>query len=256
MGALHEGHRSLIRHAHRMCDIVIVSLFINPLQFGPSEDLNRYPSQPHADQRLCRQEGVTAMFLPSHEEVYPTGFQTSVTVSHLTSRWEGECRPTHFRGVATVVTKLLNVVQPNVIFFGQKDYQQTLVITQLVKDLNLDVKVIMCPTRRESDGLAYSSRNQLLSSGLRKKAPLLYQALMTGEKAIHSGERSSVRILTLMKRTLLNTPPISIDYLAICRSKNLEPVTYIEDKIVMLGAIRLGKVRLIDNLLVRVPHTR
>jgi len=187
--------------------------------------------------------------------MYPKGFQTSVTVSHLTARWEGAFRPTHFHGVTTVVTKLLNIVRPTSVFFGQKDYQQTLVVTQLVKDLNLGVKVVMCPTMRESDGLAYSSRNQLLSPVMRKKAPLLYQALTAGKKAIQSGERSSAKIHTLMKKILLNTDHLSLDYLAICHSKNLEPVTRIKGNSIIVGAIRLGKVRLIDNLLVRVLPT-
>ncbi len=167
MGALHDGHLSLMQRARKHCRTVVVSVFVNPLQFGEAEDLGRYPRSFHADRRLCQEAGVDLLFAPPPEEFYPANFQTTVTVNRLTRRWEGETRPTHFQGVTTVVTKLFCLVRPHRAYFGQKDYQQSLVVNQLIHDLNLDMRMIRCPTVRESDGLAVSSRNRYLSANQR-----------------------------------------------------------------------------------------
>ena len=190
MGALHPGHLSLIQRARRTCQTVVVSLFVNPLQFSPKEDLNRYPRPIKTDLDLCRQQGVDLVFLPTRQALYPGNFQTSVTVTQLTRRWEGEHRPTHFQGVTTIVTKLLNLLRPDRAFFGQKDYQQYVVVSQLVKDLNLEAKIVCCPTVRQRDGLAWSSRNQYISPTERAKGVVLYQALVAGRKAIREGRNS------------------------------------------------------------------
>ncbi len=251
MGALHQGHLSLIQKARKQCDLVIVSVFVNPLQFGPTEDLARYPRTVNTDQRLCREEGVDVLFLPPKAELYPQGFQTTVKVNQLSQRWEGEARPTHFEGVATVVTKLLCLVSPDFSYFGQKDYQQWLVIQQMVRDLHLGGKLVCCLTIRESDGLAMSSRNQYLSTEQRQKAVLLFKALQEGIKAIKNGETSGKNIQAQMKRMLGRESGISVDYLAVCDAQTLEPMKRVKGQAVLLGAVRIGKIRLIDNVLVR-----
>jgi pantoate--beta-alanine ligase len=219
MGAFHEGHLSLIRQARKHCQNVVVSIFVNPLQFGPAEDLSRYPRTVKSDQALCREAGVDLLFWPSSAEFYPKDFQTSVTVNQLSQRWEGEARPTHFEGVTTVVTKLLCQVCPNQAYFGQKDYQQLLVVKQLVQDLNIDTRIVACPTIRESDGLALSSRNRFLSESQRRQAVSVSAALRQGVKAIKLGKR--------------HVPTIQ------------------REMMVLLVAVRLGDIRLIDNMLVK-----
>ena len=193
------------------------------------------------------------MFIPSLQEFYPPGFETSLTVSHLAKCWEGERRPIHFQGVATAVTKLLHLVDPDLAIFGQKDYQQTLVVKQLVRDLNMQVKIVVCPTVREPDGLAYSSRNQYLSSVQRKKAVSLYEALQVGKEAIRKGMRSAAAIQEVMKKRMRKDRQVILEYLTICDAFTLEPLVQTKGKMVLLGAIRLGKVRLIDNLFVQQP---
>jgi len=251
MGALHEGHLSLIRQARKHCQNVVVSIFVNPLQFGPAEDLSRYPRTVKSDQALCREAGVDLLFRPSSAEFYPKDFQTSVTVNQLSQRWEGEARPTHFEGVSTVVTKLLCQVRPNQAYFGQKDYQQLLVVKQLVQDLNIDTRIVRCPTIRESDGLALSSRNRYLSESQRRQAVSVSAALRHGVKAIKSGERHVPTIQREMKKILGNSEGVAIEYLAVCDAKNLEPLTLAKGGMVLLGAVRLGDIRLIDNMLVK-----
>lgn len=250
MGALHAGHLSLIHRARKQCARVVVSLFVNPLQFGPAEDLNRYPRSFNADRRLCREAGVDVLFAPRPEEFYPSDFQTTVMVNRLTKRWEGESRPRHFQGVTTVVTKLFCMVRPHLAYFGQKDYQQYLVINQLIRDLNWDMRLIRCPTIRESDGLAVSSRNRYLPADQRMTAGLLSRALRQGVSAIKNGERKARTVHARMHRTFKTDPNVHVEYLAICDALTLEPVTQLQGKVVLLGAIRLGKVRLIDNRLV------
>ncbi|WP_447969455.1 pantoate--beta-alanine ligase [Nitrospira sp. M1] len=253
MGAFHVGHQSLMQRARRSCEMVVVSIFVNPLQFGPTEDLDEYPRPRQTDLALCRQEGIDVVFVPSRKEFYPPDFQTSVTVGMLTTRWEGKQRRTHFQGVTTVVTKLLNLVQPHHAFFGQKDYQQCCVIKQMVSDLRQNVKIVMCPTVRESDGLALSSRNGYLSSSARRAAPVLFQALSLGASSIRAGELSSKRVEALMQAHVRKTASVNIDYLAVCHAETLEPLKRTQGKMVLLGAVRLSKVRLIDNVVVSTP---
>lgn len=254
MGALHNGHLSLIHRARKHCRTVVVSVFVNPLQFGPSEDLGRYPRSFDTDRRLCQEAGVDLLFAPLSEEFYPSDFQTTVMVNRLTQRWEGETRPTHFQGVTTVVTKLFCLVRPHLAYFGQKDYQQSLVVNQLIQDLNWDMRMIRCPTVRESDGLAVSSRNRYLSTNQRMQAGLLSRALRQGVDAIKNGERRVRIIQARMEKTVDSDPNVHLEYLAICDSNNLEPLTQVRGTLVVLGAIMLGNIRLIDNLLVRCPR--
>jgi len=253
MGALHEGHFSLIRQARKHCSMVVVSIFVNPLQFGPAEDLSRYPRTVKIDQQWCRDSGVDLLFWPSSEEFYPKVFQTSVKVNRLSQRWEGEARPTHFEGVTTVVTKLLCLVHPNRSYFGQKDYQQLLIIKQMVQDLNIDTKIVRCPTIRESDGLALSSRNRFLLESQRRKAVSLSTALKQGVQAIKQGATNARIIQSSMQKILRKISGVKIEYLAVCDAKTLEPLTSVKGEVVLLGAIQIGNIRLIDNLLVKRP---
>ena len=253
MGALHEGHFSLIRQARKHCSMVVASIFVNPLQFGPAEDLSRYPRTVKIDQQWCRDSGVDLLFWPSSEEFYPKDFQTSVKVNRLSQRWEGEARPTHFEGVTTVVTKLLCLVHPNRSYFGQKDYQQLLIIKQMVQDLNIDTKIVRCPTIRESDGLALSSRNRFLLESQRRKAVSLSTALKQGVQAIKQGATNARIIQSSMQKILRKISGVKIEYLAVCDAKTLEPLTSVKGEVVLLGAIQIGNIRLIDNLLVKRP---
>ena len=252
MGALHEGHLSLIRQARKHCSQVVVSIFVNPLQFGPTEDLSRYPRPVKSDQQLCREAGIDLLFRPSHEEFYPKDFQTSVKVNRLSERWEGKARPTHFEGVATVVTKLLCLVRPRRAFFGQKDYQQLLVIKQLVQDLNIATTIIRCPTIRESDGLALSSRNRYLSESERAQAVGVSSALAHGVRMIKGGARHVPTIQRTMRNVLEKWKGLTIEYLAVCDAGSLEPLAKAKGNMVLVAAVQLGHVRLIDNMLVKV----
>ena len=254
MGALHAGHRSLIQRARRTCNTVVVSLFVNPLQFSPAEDFRRYPRDLSQDLACCREENVDLVFIPKLETLYPQDFQTTVAVRTLSRRWEGEYRPTHFEGVTTVVTKLLNLVRPAHAFFGQKDYQQCCVIRQLVQDLDLDTRVTLCPTIRESDGFALSSRNHYVTQSQRQRALALYQALSAGKKAIAGGMRRAALVEKNMAKVLDAGHGLAIDYLACCDARTLEPLARLRGTVVLLGAIRIGGVRFIDNLIVRVPR--
>ena len=251
MGALHEGHLSLIRHARKDCSMVVVSIFVNPLQFGPAEDLSRYPRPVKSDERLCREAGVDLLFWPSSEELYSKGFQTSVKTNRLSLRWEGEARPTHFEGVTTVMTKLLCLICPDRTYFGQKDYQQWLVLKQLVKDLHIETKIIRCPTIRESGGLALSSRNRYLSAHQRTQAVSLSIALRQSVQVIKQGELNVRIIQNSMQKKLKEISRVQVEYLAVCDAKTLEPLIRIKGQVVILGAIRIGNIRLIDNMLVR-----
>jgi pantoate--beta-alanine ligase len=251
MGALHEGHRALIRTARLRCDAVIVSLFVNPTQFGPHEDFLRYPRQFKQDAGMCREEDVDVLFAPSQEGMYRPGFQTGVAVHRVPQRWEGARRPSHFGGVATVVTKLLNIVRPDTAFFGQKDYQQVVVVRQLAADLNVGTTIVQCPTIREPDGLAMSSRNVYLTSAQRRAAPILYEALQDGEGAIREGVTNATRIRRRMLLKFATEPLVQVEYVSVCDPDSLEPLSRISGSVVLLGAIRLGPVRLIDNVLVK-----
>lgn len=251
MGALHEGHRSLIRQARLACDAVVVSLFVNPRQFGPREDYARYPRTFKADAALCREAGVDLLFAPSAQDMYPTGSQTSVVVGDLGERWEGAIRPGHFDGVAMVVAKLFALVRPDRAFFGQKDFQQAAIIRRLAEDLNCGVRIVVCPTVRESDGLALSSRNRYLTSAQRRVAPVLYRALRAGRAAILEGRRQGRDVVRAMQRVVEREKAVTVDYLALCDPTTLAPLPRVGKAAVLLGAIRLGDVRLIDNVLVK-----
>ncbi len=250
MGALHDGHRALIRAARLACDAVVVSIFVNPTQFGPTEDLSKYPRRLTHDRALCRAEGVDAVFAPDTQTMYPPDAQTIVTVPSVAQRWEGAARPHHFQGVATIVTKLLCLVQPDITWFGQKDHQQTVLVQRLVTDLNLPVRLVVHPTIREADGLALSSRNAYLSPAQRRAASVLYRALQSGATAVRAGERSGSRIRRRMALMVAREPLATPDYLAICDPITLEPISTIQRKAVLLGAVRIGSVRLLDNILV------
>ncbi len=251
MGALHEGHRALLRAARLKCDALVVSMFVNPIQFAPTEDLATYPRRLSQDRTICREEAVDVCFEPTPAAMYPKGFQTIVTVPSVAHRWEGESRPHHFAGVATVVTKLFGVVRPDVVWIGQKDFQQCAVVRQLVKDLNFNIRLIVRPTVRERDGLAMSSRNVFLSTEERRLAPMLYQALLGGQRAIETGVADPEAVQAMMRKVLEAQSAIQIDYLAICDPDTLEPLDRIDRQAVILGAIRLGSVRLIDNVLTK-----
>ena len=253
MGALHDGHRSLIRAARLRCDALVVSIFVNPAQFSPTEDLSAYPRPIARDRALCREEGVDVCFEPTVRVMYPEGFQTTVAVPALARRWEGTARPHHFVGVATVVTKLFGIVSPHLALFGQKDYQQAALVRQLVKDLNLGVEIQMRPTVRERDGLAMSSRNVYLSPDERRIAPLLSQALRAGGQAIAGGMNNVAAIERIMRQTIEQEPTIHVEYMAVCDPDSLEPLSVISTRAVLLGAVRIGSIRLIDNLLVKIP---
>ncbi len=256
MGALHDGHRSLIRAARLRCDALVVSIFVNPAQFSPTEDLTAYPRPITHDRALCCEEGVDVCFEPTARGMYPEGFQTTVTVPALTRRWEGEARPQHFSGVATVVTKLFGIVQPHLALFGQKDYQQAALVRQLVNDLNLAVSIQVRPTIRERNGLAMSSRNASLNPDERRIAPMLSQALRTGRQMIVGGVNDVAAIERTMRQTIEQTPAIHVEYLAVCDPNSLEPLSVVADRAVLLGAVRIGSIRLIDNLLVKMPDRK
>ena len=249
MGALHDGHRTLIRTARLKSDALVVSIFVNPTQFAPTEDLAKYPRPIGKDRALCNEEGVDVCFEPTVAAMYPEGFQTVVTVPSIARRWEGHTRPQHFSGVATVVTKLFGMVRPHLAVFGQKDYQQSALVRQLVKDLNLDVEILVRPTVRERDGLAMSSRNIFLSTEERRIAPILFHALEAGRRAIEAGLTEAESVQAIMHKVIAGAPMMEIDYLAVCDSRTLEPLMKIDRQAVLLGAIRVGSIRLIDNVL-------
>ncbi|SLM47716.1 Pantothenate synthetase [Nitrospira japonica] len=253
MGALHDGHRALIRAARLRCDALVVSIFVNPAQFGPKEDLSRYPRPIARDRRLCRAEGVDVCFEPTPADMYSERFQTSVMVPELAGRWEGTARPHHFGGVATVLVKLFSLVRPHHAVFGQKDFQQAALVRRLIADLNLAVGLTVHPTVREPDGLAMSSRNVYLSPDHRRRAPVLYRALSAGRQAILDGLRDGRQVDRIMKRMMAEDRIVRPEYLAVCDAASLEPLKKVSGSVVLLGAIRIGRVRLIDNVTVAVP---
>jgi len=256
MGALHDGHRALIRAARLQCDALVVSIFVNPTQFAPTEDLAKYPRPIANDRALCRAEGVDICFEPPVKAMYPEGFETVVTAPGIAQRWEGEIRPHHFAGVATVVTKLFGMVRPDVAVFGQKDFQQAALVRRVIEDLSLGITLIVHPTVREQDGLAMSSRNVYLSASDRALAPILYKSLQAGAAAIKGGITLGRKIQAMMTQILRREPTAAVDYLAVCIPDTLTPLKSVSDRAVLLGAIRIGSVRLIDNLLVKRPATR
>jgi pantoate--beta-alanine ligase len=255
MGAFHEGHLSLMRQAKREGHTLVVSLFVNPLQFGPKEDFAVYPRDLQSDRRKAEEAGVDLLWVPSVEEIYPPPYRTFIEVEEIGRRWEGESRPGHFRGVATVVAKLFQVVRPDRAYFGQKDYQQTRVIQRMVQDLHFNISLRILPTLREEDGLAMSSRNQQLSAVERKAAPILYKALRHAETRVHQGERSSQTILSELKSLIQSEPLATIDYIALCDPEALEPVDRLERETILLLAVKIGRVRLIDNLFLKIRQS-
>ncbi len=250
MGALHRGHMSLIKAAVGRCDFVVVSIFVNPTQFGLAEDLDKYPMDIAADSKLCSDVGVDLIFAPSAREIYPEENIKWVTVEGLTENLCGRSRPEHFRGVTTVCAKLFDIVKPDIAFFGQKDAQQAIVIKRMVCDLNLPLKIEVCPTVREADGLALSSRNQYLTTDERKDAPLLYGALKECQKAAFTGVTDTGELIAIMKNIIGGSAAIEIDYIHIVNTETLRDVPAITEKALIAVAAILGKTRLIDNLLI------
>lgn len=248
MGALHEGHLSLVREARQMCDIVIVSIFVNPTQFGAGEDFEKYPRDLTADAALLAEYHVDYVFAPCTEEIYPEGFRTYVDVEGFSNKLEGEIRPGHFRGVATVVTILFNTIRPDYAFFGQKDAQQTVIIKRLTKDLGYDTEIVVLPIVREESGLAMSSRNAFLSKDEKIGAAIIYQGLRSAKIAFKEGERNASRLVQIVREKIQPEPLAKTDYVVAIDTETLEPVEKIDDHQVLLAvAVRFGKTRLIDN---------
>ncbi len=249
MGYLHEGHLELMRRAKERCGTVVTSIFVNPTQFGPGEDFDRYPRDLERDARLAEEVGVDAIFNPSAGEMYPQGYCTYVEVERITSVLCGLSRPGHFRGVATVVTKLFNIVNPDYAFFGQKDAQQALVIKRMVADLNMSVEIVTVPTVREVDGLAMSSRNVYLKSEEREAALVLSRSLQKAREVFASGERDCAKIRQLVVDMIEGEPLAGIDYAEIYGYPDLEPIDRIKDRALLALAVKIGRTRLIDNVI-------
>jgi len=248
MGALHEGHLSWVREARRMCDIIVVSVFVNPTQFAPGEDFEKYPRDLTKDTALLTDYNVDYIFAPTPDEIYPKGFATYVNVEGLSEQLEGGSRPGHFRGVATIVTILLNTVRPDFAFFGQKDAQQSLIIRRLVKDLAFDTEIVLLPTVREDSGLAISSRNLYLNSDEQQAASVIHQALMRAKTAYKEGERSPGRLEILVRSTIELEPRARVDYVNVVDAETLEHLDKLDDRTILIAvAAYIGKTRLIDN---------
>lgn len=250
MGALHAGHASLIEAARRHDDFIVVTIFVNPTQFGPGEDFEKYPRTVEADLQRCEAAGAELVFLPTVETLYPQGFVTRVHVERLTEHLCGPFRPGHFDGVATVCAKLFNIVQPDHAYFGQKDAQQLAVIRRMVRDLDLPLEIIGCPTIRGPDGLALSSRNRYLSPAERAQATCLYRSLCTARDAIDGGERDPQAVVRQMREMVLAAGPARIAYISLVDPDELQPVARIEGPVLIALAVHIGPARLIDNLLV------
>jgi pantoate--beta-alanine ligase len=247
MGALHEGHVSLVRAAKQDCSPVVASIFVNPMQFGPGEDLQKYPRTFEQDAVTLENLGVNYLFAPEASEMYPNGFRTSVSVEGLSDRLEGRSRPGHFRGVATVVLKLFEIVQPQRVYFGRKDAQQLRIIRQMTTDLNLDAQIITCPIVREPDGLAMSSRNAYLEGDARRAATVLYRALSSAKNEIEAGQTEIARLLESMRQVFNKEPNAALDYAEIVDADTLEPVLRLRKTCLALVAAFVGKTRIIDN---------
>ena len=249
MGALHEGHLSLVQAAKQQCDVVVTTIFVNPTQFAPGEDFERYPRNLQADAALLAPHGCDHIFAPSADEMYPTGYGTSIDVGAVSRPLEGERRPTHFAGVATVVLKLFQLVPADAAFFGQKDYQQTLVVRQLVRDLNVPIEIVVCPIIREADGLAMSSRNAYLSADQRQRATALSASLQLAAQLAGQGQRDVAQLTQAMQQHLEQVGGIELDYIAFVGEGTMEFVETITGPAVALIAARVGETRLIDNLI-------
>jgi pantoate--beta-alanine ligase len=247
MGYLHEGHISLARRAHEECDRVVASIFVNPTQFGPTEDLSKYPRDLKRDLSLLEAAGVDLVWTPTNEDMYPPGYSTWVEVEGLTRPLEGASRPGHFRGVTTIVAKLFNAVQPTRAYFGQKDAQQAAVIRKMTRDLNFPIEIVVCPIVREPDGLAMSSRNVYLSAEERQSATILFRALTAAKSVYERGERSADALRSIMSETLASEPRAKVQYVSCADYDSLEELETVTGKTLLSMAVYLGKTRLIDN---------
>ncbi|MFY9702894.1 MAG: pantoate--beta-alanine ligase [Terriglobales bacterium] len=248
MGALHEGHLSLVRAARAQCDVVAVSIFVNPTQFGPAEDLSKYPRQFERDCRLLEQEGVDILFAPSIEEMYPQGAISWVVVEGLSEKLDGRSRPGHFRGVTTVVAKLFHVIEPDAAYFGQKDAAQLAVIRRMVRDLDFPVEIVACPIVREADGLAMSSRNAYLNREERQRALVLQRSLQEARRQFDAGERLAARLIAAAKEVFVREPQVRLDYFEVVDPETLDPVERISGRTLVAVAAFVGTTRLIDNV--------
>jgi pantoate--beta-alanine ligase len=254
MGFLHEGHLSLVRKSVQQADVTVVSIYVNPTQFGPKEDFREYPRDIKRDTEILEAEGVDYIFFPDDEEIYPEGYKTYVEVHDLQDTLCGRSRPGHFRGVCTVVLKLFNIIDPDIAYFGQKDAQQAIILMRMVKDLHLGVKIEVLPIVREEDGLALSSRNINLDREERKAARVLSQSLEEARKMFENGEQDSGQIISRMKERISQEPRAKIDYVEIVDRENLNPVAKIEKEALAALAVFVGKVRLIDNTILKVKE--
>ena len=252
MGFFHEGHLSLMREGRKRGDLLVVSLFVNPTQFGPSEDFEKYPRDFERDRKMAEEVGVDVLFTPEAIEMYPQNHQTIVCVEKVTQGLCGRSRPTHFQGVTTVVNMLFNIVMPYMALFGEKDFQQLVTIQQMVRDLHMNVKVVGMPIVREADGLAMSSRNTYLQPNERKAALSLYRSLNRAEELLQKGERRAKTILEEVSKVLLSDPLIKIDYVQVCNANTLEDVNEIKEDVAIALSATVGQTRLIDNLIYRV----
>ena len=249
MGYLHKGHLSLIHKARKNCDIVVVSIFVNPTQFAPEEDFKKYPRDFDTDRKLAKKAGVDVVFYPDAKHIYTKGFSAFIDVENMDKVWEGKTRHAHFRGVCTIVGKLFNIVDPDIAYFGQKDAQQAAIIKRMVKDLNFNLSIVVAPTVREKDGLAMSSRNKYLSSEERKAALVLYRSLQEAEEMIKNGEKKSDNVLERMRDVVKKEKLAHLDYVGIVNYEDFLPVSDISNTCLIIIACRIGKTRLIDNFL-------
>jgi pantoate--beta-alanine ligase len=250
MGALHEGHLSLIQRARQDCTSVAASIFVNPKQFGPAEDFAKYPRAQQADTEKLAAQGIQCVFIPEPAEIYPQDYSTYVNVEGISERFEGRIRPGHFRGVSTVVLKLLQIVQPQFAYFGRKDAQQAAVISRMARDLNLDAEIVVCPIVREPDGLAMSSRNAYLNPADRKAATVLHRALQAVQNKLHQGTRDAPQLQSTMRRILAQESRAKIDYAEIVDTQTFEPLTHVTRSSYAVLAAKFGETRLLDNLLI------
>jgi pantoate--beta-alanine ligase len=250
MGYLHQGHVSLLEKGRPLCDTLVLSIFVNPTQFGPNEDLDSYPSNIKNDLALARKAGVTAVFLPGKDDIYPENFQTEIKLQYLPDHLCGKSRPIHFDGVATVVTKLFNIVLPDIAVFGQKDYQQLQIIRQLMLDLDFDIKIVAGDIIREKDGLAMSSRNAYLSDSQRVSALSLFKSLNLARELIAKGETRPEALRRQMEALIKRFPETALDYISFCDPQTLEDVDSIKHQVLVAIAVKIGKTRLIDNALI------
>ncbi|HEY9062676.1 MAG TPA: pantoate--beta-alanine ligase [Pseudobacteroides sp.] len=252
MGYLHEGHISLVKASKDENDFTIMSIFVNPTQFGPNEDFEKYPRDMARDSKMAEEAGVDIIFAPTREEMYPDSYKTYIEVEDITGVLCGKTRPGHFKGVTTVVAKLFNIVEPDKAYFGQKDAQQVIVIKKMVRDLNMNLEVVICPIIREYDGLAMSSRNSYLSTGERKAAVILSKSLFEAKELIKNGERDASKLIKYISERISTVDFAEIDYVEITDAENLEEVEMINGKVLIALAVRFGKTRLIDNVVVEV----